>query len=420
MKTPGSSNLPIKLSIFLNYMVFAVLLNSVGIVILQVQNQYGVSPSEAKFLEGFKDLTIAVVSFFVGLLVLRVGYKRSMQWAILLVTMICFAMPLVPSFWMSKLLFAVVGFSFAIVKVTALSTIGLITTGKEEHLSYMSYLEALFMVGLFGGYLLFGEFVKDVDPDHTWLKAYYIVGAISLGALILLTLSPLDESQVDRSEKSSILHDLMNMLLLGIKPLALIFIVSIFMYVLIEQGIQSWLPTFNNKILDLPSDTSIRLAAIMPLAIALGRFMGGYLLKRIEWIYVLVICVILSAVLLLISLPMAGTDYSMRLGTWLDVPMAGLIFPLIGLWLAPIYPALNSLILSSLPLKDHAPMTALIVVFSALGGTTGSALMGWLFEEMEGANVFYIILIPMVLLLIAMILFRRSSPTSTIKSAAQN
>ena len=33
----------IKLSLFLNYFVFAILLNSVGTVILQVQNNYGVT-----------------------------------------------------------------------------------------------------------------------------------------------------------------------------------------------------------------------------------------------------------------------------------------------------------------------------------------------------------------------------------------
>jgi cyanate permease len=52
----------IKLSLLLNYFVFAILLNSVGTVILQVQNNYGVSESSASVLEAFKDLTIAAVS----------------------------------------------------------------------------------------------------------------------------------------------------------------------------------------------------------------------------------------------------------------------------------------------------------------------------------------------------------------------
>ncbi|MFM8914390.1 MAG: hypothetical protein ACKOE6_15950 [Flammeovirgaceae bacterium] len=37
----------VKLSLFLNYFVFAILLNSVGTVILQVQGNYGVTESAA-------------------------------------------------------------------------------------------------------------------------------------------------------------------------------------------------------------------------------------------------------------------------------------------------------------------------------------------------------------------------------------
>jgi outer membrane receptor protein involved in Fe transport len=43
----------VRLSLFINYFVFAILLNSVGTVILQVQNTYGVSESDASVLEAF-------------------------------------------------------------------------------------------------------------------------------------------------------------------------------------------------------------------------------------------------------------------------------------------------------------------------------------------------------------------------------
>ena len=56
-------NWRIKLSLFLNYFVFAILLNSVGTVILQVQNNYGITQGSASVLEAFKDLSIAIVSF---------------------------------------------------------------------------------------------------------------------------------------------------------------------------------------------------------------------------------------------------------------------------------------------------------------------------------------------------------------------
>lgn len=88
----------IKLSLLLNYFVFAILLNSVGTVILQVQNNYGVSESSASVLEAFKDLTIAAVSFLVASYITRIGYKRAMLLALGIVVLACLLMPQVPAF----------------------------------------------------------------------------------------------------------------------------------------------------------------------------------------------------------------------------------------------------------------------------------------------------------------------------------
>ena len=45
----------IKLALFINYFVFAILLNSVGIVIKQSLANYGVTETEASILEAFKE-----------------------------------------------------------------------------------------------------------------------------------------------------------------------------------------------------------------------------------------------------------------------------------------------------------------------------------------------------------------------------
>jgi MFS transporter, FHS family, glucose/mannose:H+ symporter len=63
--------------------------------------------------------------------------------------------------------------------------------------------------------------------------------------------------------------------------------------------------------------------------------------------------------------------------------------------------------LTALPTPDHAPMTGLLVVFSALGGTTGSFLTGQIFARFDGQTAFYLSLVPMALLLITLALFNR-------------
>ena len=76
------ANLTVKVALFLNYIVFAILLNSVGTVILQVQNTFGVSEAQASILEAFKDFSIAIASFLVASFVARAGYKRTMLFAL--------------------------------------------------------------------------------------------------------------------------------------------------------------------------------------------------------------------------------------------------------------------------------------------------------------------------------------------------
>jgi hypothetical protein len=51
-------------------------------------------------------------------------------------------------------------------------------------------------------------------------------------------------------------------------------------------------------------------------------------------------------------------------------------------------------------------MTGLIVVFSALGGTIGSRVIGYLFK-MKGQNAFYYTLIPMFLLLVSFFILKK-------------
>ncbi|MEZ0608726.1 sugar MFS transporter [Fibrella sp. WM1] len=402
----------IKLSLFLNYVVFAILLNSVGTVILQVQNNYGVSATGASVLEAFKDLSIAFVSFAVASYITRIGYKRAMLTALGLVTVACLLMPQVPAFWTTKLLFAAVGASFALIKVSAFATIGLVTRDADEHASFMNFLESIFMIGVLSGYFLFSAFVDSTQPQSaSWLRVYYVLAAISGAAFLLLLTTPLDESQVRSGETAVGLNNMADMLRLAITPVVLVFVLTAFTYVLMEQGIMSWLPTFNNKYLKLPASLSIQMASILAASTALGRFLAGFMLQKVSWYWLLMSCLVIAGGLVLLALPLAeqaanqavmNNDYG-----WGDAPVAAFIFPLIGLFIAPIYPAINSAILSSLPLRQHGPMAGLIVVFSALGGTTGSLITGRVFETYGGQTAFYASLVPITLLLILLTVFRR-------------
>jgi fucose permease len=397
----------IKTALFLNYFVFAILLNSVGTVILQAQNNYGISQGEASILEAFKDLSIALVSFLVSAYIARIGYKTAMLIALGFIAAICLVMPSTSSFMATKLLFAAVGSSFALIKMSVYSTIGLITNSEKEHISLMSFLESFFMVGILTGYFIFSFFVDNNNLQSTaWLKVYYLLGTLAAIAFVLLLTTPLDESSVKPAE-GSMTTDFVEMFKLLASPLVIVFILCAFFYVLIEQSIMSWLPTFNNQVLLLPLALSIQMASILAGSTALGRFFAGVLLKKLNWLVVLSICLIAAAGLVLVAIPLSSNLSGKPVTGWGDAPLAAFIFPLIGLLLAPIYPAVNSVILSTLPKAKHGMMSGLIIIFSALGGTTGSIITGNIFEKYGGQNAFYFSLIPMTILIVCLFIFKK-------------
>ena len=404
----------IKLSLFLNYFVFAILLNTVGVVILQSQDFFGVTKTGASVLEGFKDLPIAIVSFFVASFLPRFGLKRSMMLALGLVTIACFVMPFASAFWYFKILFMTIGISFALIKVSVFATIGLVTDDTKGHSSFMSTLEGVFMIGGLFGNVFFSWFIDNDDPtSSSWLNTYWVLGGLSLLALGLLSTAKLDESASLKSDQSGG-EDFASMIALIAKPLVLVFIVSVFMFVLIEQSFGTWSPTFYKEVLLLPKSMSAQSAALLAGCAALGRFGAGAVLQKVNWFTVVAVCTILCGAIVLISLPLSDGIVAQDNSTWFNAPIAAYTFPLMAIFLAPIYPTINSVVLSSLPKHKHSAMAGLIVVFSALGGTTGSMITGTVFDNFDGQTAFYLSLIPMALMLIALWFFRQLKAKATV------
>lgn len=396
--------LGIKITLYLNYFVFAILLNSVGIVILKAQKNYGVNDVQASILEAYKDLPIAIVSFFIASFLPRIGYKKAMLIGLSLVTLACLTMFFGNSFDYAKLLFATVGVSFALIKVSVYSLIGTITENPKEHNSLMSSIEGVFMIGIALAYFLFPAFNNVANPN-SWLNVYLFLAFLTTVSFVFLFFTKIEMP----SENSGVrlVDDFMQMFRLMTKLLVFVFVISAFLFVMIEQGIMSWLPTFNDRVLHLSENASIMMASVLAISLSVGRLAAGEITKRIDWIWVLSFCIMASMLVVVFVLPKTVGLEVKTIDALSDIPLIGFAFPFIGLFLAPIYPLLNSVILSALPKNLHSSMTGLIVVFSALGGTMGSRIVGWLFQNQGPENAFYYTLIPMSLLLMSFFILKK-------------
>ncbi len=402
-------NQRILLALFLIYFMFGILLNSVGTVILQVINNYDVSKSSASVLEGFKDLPIAIVSFLIASFLPRLGYKKAMLVALAIVTGGCVAMPAVPAFWTAKLLFLSVGVSFALVKVSVYSTLGLIATDRRQHASTMNLLEGVFMLGVLSAYWVFSYFIDSEHPkSQSWLQVYWVLAAMCVLTFVLLLSTAFNEDMAALPADRSLAQDFAAMLKLMLKPLVYVFVITAFLYVLIEQSVGTWLPTFNNEILKLPAAMSVQVTSIFAACLAIGRLSAGVLMRRLNWYPVMNACVLGMGAMVLLALPLTHNVVQDPDISWSSAPLATFLFPLIGLFMAPIYPGINSVMLSSLPKNQHSAMTGLLVIFSALGGTTGSLITGYVFGNFSGHFAFYLTLVPISIILIMLYFFKKA------------
>jgi len=383
------------------YFTFAMLLNSVGIVILQLVNVYQVSPATAGTLEGFKDISIAVSSFVLASFIPLLGFTKTMYTALLVALIGCLLAVFMGGLAAFQMFFACAGFSFALVKVCVYSLVGQLSLSAKNHTSLLNTLEGIFMIGVLSGYWLFSIFMDPVK-EASWLNTYLVFSTLLVLSLVLVYYAKLDQYAY-RGEQNTPIESLKTAITLCRSKLIFIFYLSLFLYVLIEQGIGTWLPTYNKIVLNMPESLAVQVTSLFAAALAIGRLTAAQIIKRVSWEKLLTSCLLVMLFIIGVLFPIIEPPEGVSVSNISNLPLSAYVIPLLGLFLAPIYPILNSVMLNETPKNLHASMTGLIIVFSALGGTVGSLLTGVTFENFDGETAFSLTIIPISFLLLLLL-----------------
>lgn len=391
--------MPIVPILIFAYFINTLLIGSVGVVIMQVQQSFAVSATQAAFLEPSKDISAALASFFFASQLVRFGLKRAMLSGLSLLAVACFVLPSIPSYFSALAMFALTGMVFAVVKIAIISAIGLVSRDAKQHASTMGVFEAFYMFAVLATYYTFGAFVDDSDPSGLgWMNSYYLLGSLLVVALVFVWQMPLDESPLHGEGTAH--TGLKDMLYLLSTAYVVFFVLGIFFYVFTEQGLMSWLPSFHRQVLAMPTSLALQVASMLALLLALGRLLSAWILRFIDWFPLTVICI--GSIALLISIGLVSLhQHGQPIQGWEDMPLGAFAIPLTGLFFAPLYPMMCSVILSALPIHQHAPMTGLIMIFSVIGGTSGSFAIGRLFDAVGGQFAYWILPFSCGIMLIA-------------------
>ncbi len=377
----------------MNFMMPAMLLNSVGVVILMLNSQGGVDLSSVGWIQPFKDGAVLIGSLLLISFITRFGYKIATQVGCLLEILACLLMGTFDGVFSAYLFFVMAGVAFALLKIAIYSAVSLITDDKDEHAGIISLYEGGFMVSIFIANGLFAWMIH----LQSWNSTFYIFALFATISLICTFFIHFDMPQLKRGKSDS--SQYRKVLTLFSNPAVLLFLLLILCYPLIEQGVIDFLPTFQATVLDLSHAKSVLIASLLPVMIAAGRICFGFIAKYIELKKALIGTTILAILLLIISLVSAQMTHIHPSFSYI----AMWLLPCLGFFIAPIYPSLNSSLLSSQPKDYQSAVTLLIMIFSAIGGSIGSVAMGYLFHYIGGIEAFSLYIVVLIIILFLLV-----------------
>ncbi|MDG4653623.1 MFS transporter [Chryseobacterium arthrosphaerae] len=380
-------SLPLKLT----FLIFSMVLNCMGLIILQLADA-NITYGELGFLESFKDLPIAFISLFAVSFINKTGAKKALILALAIVGVCSCLLPFVEVFWFYKLWFAIIGACFAIGKICVFGIIRNNISDEKSLAKTMNSVEASFMIGIFVVNTGFGWLISSPYSEF-WKFGFLLIAVLSAITIFLLSKAPISEAQP--LENKNIFSELSGFT----TPAVALFLAVIFCIVFVEQGFNSWLPSFYKNHLKVNSFFALQATSFLSLFSYAGRTVTANIIRRFSLPGYYITCMIFIILLLITIVGIQYFDSE-------DSRLILFLFPVIGLFLSPLYPVINSKMIAQVDKEKINLFTSLIVIFSSLGSSVSSIIMAVLFgKQMLNFYPLYILSCIILLFVISLVYF---------------
>lgn len=383
----------VKLPLILSFLIFSMLLNSMGVIILQLSEK--VSYKGLGVLEFFKDIPMAVVSLLCVNVIAKTGNKNALVFSLIFILLSCIALPLVDAFWFFKIWLTIVGVSFALAKISVFSIIK--NNFKDEQLSSaISSVDASFMIGIFFVNIGFGTLLTSSYAEY-WKFGFWVIALLSLINILMLKSVKIDEEPVAKHKNKP------NEWKFFLSPKLLYFFAIVFFMVFVEKIFNSWLPSFFRDNLKINSYFALQASAFLALFSFFGRLITSRLILRFNWLRLSFISLFFVFLILLVCQLLISYFYD-------DLKILLIfIMPLAGLFLAPLFPLYNSEILNIVPKEKTHFLVSIIMIFSSLGSSVGSLYMALIFYN-DVSNFYPLFILLPLLFIFGLTFFLNKTP----------
>ena len=364
--TPTSNLTLIKGLTFLMFTMFAMTTDSVGVIIPEVIKEFKLSMTAGGAFHYAPMTAIAIAGVLLGFLADRLGRKKTIILGLVLFALNSFLFAVGNSFAFFLALLSISGAAIGIFKTGALALIGDISTSTAEHTSTMNMIEGFFGIGAMIGPAVV---TRLLEGGYPWKWLYVIAGGICMVLIAMAAFVKYPETKATNEQPASLGGTLAMMA----DPFALGASAGAFLYVAVECAIYVWMPTL---LKDYNGSAAWLAGYAITIFFALrvvGRFLGAFLLARLDWS--LVLMVLSLAILLCFGASMWGGP-----GT------AVYLLPLSGLFMSVLYPTINSKGISCFAKAQHGAVSGVILFFTCGAAALGPFLMGAVSDAFGGAK----------------------------------
>ena len=355
VRDQGRNMTVVKTLTYLMFAMFAMTTDSVGLIIPEVIRTFGLSLTAAGTFQYATMAGIAVAALLFGQLADRLGRRPTIIVGLVLFASACFLMVTGDRLTVFAILLGLSGVAIGVFKTGALALIGDISTSTAQHTTIMNMAEGFFGVGAILGPAILTRLLQRGLP---WQWLYLVAGSMCVGLIVLALLVKYPESP--KPAGGQVLKGTGRALR---SPYVLAFSAGAFLYVGVEAAIYVWMPTWFEGYSGSATTFAAYGISIFFLLRAAGRFLGAWLLGRIQWQAALAF--FSGGILLCFALSVAaGVDWAVYL------------LPLSGLFMSVIYPTLNSKGISCLPKSEHGAGAGVILFFTCVSAVAAPLAIG--------------------------------------------
>ncbi|QXD15373.1 sugar MFS transporter [Rhodocaloribacter litoris] len=364
--------------ILLIFFVISFLTNIIGPLVPEIIEDFDLSLTLVAVLPFAFFIAYGVMSIPSGLLVERIGEKKTMVGAFGVAFVGALVFALFPNYLVAVVSLFLIGSGMAALQV-AINPL-LRAAGGEEHFAFNSVLGQLFFglasflsplvysylvlnladpVASSGGIL---GFLSDIVPSELpWISLYWIFALVSAVMVVIIAGSrfPAVERKVDEQVGALATH-----LKLLKNPIVVLYFLAIFAYVGTEQGVANWISEFLSSYHGYdPQTVGARTVSFFWGAMTAGTLLGLLMLKFIDS----------RRVLIWFTL---GAIVALTAGLFGSGAMALVAFPAVGFFASVMWSIVFSLALNSMD-QHHGSFSGILVT-GIVGGAVVPLIVGWL------------------------------------------